>query len=229
LFPAISRMAARNDMAGVRDMVTSGLRQIFFMLVPASIFLMVLAEPATRLVYQRGAFNGASTHLTSQALFMFTLGLAFNGASLLLIRTFFSLQEPWIATKVALLGLGLNALGDLAFYKPFGAPGIPLSTSLVSVVTFGVLMLLLSRRIGGLPRRAITRGFLQCLLAGVVMGAFTWAVWRVTNAIVGNSLLGQLISMGVATVAAGLAYLAGAQAVEMPELSKLTRLVRALR
>ena len=229
LFPAISRMAARKDLAGVREMVTRGLRQIFFMLVPASIFLMVLAEPATRLIYQRGAFNDASTHLTSQALFTFSLGLAFNGASLLVIRTFFSLQEPWIATKVALLGLGLNAVGDLAFYKPFGAPGIPLSTSLVSVVTFTVLTVLLQRRIGGLPRRALTRGFAQCLFAGVVMGGFTWAVWHVVNAVAGNSLIGQLVSMAAATVAAGLAFLAGARAVDIPELSQLTRLVRALR
>jgi len=229
LFPAISRMAARHDLAGVREMVTKGLRQIFFMLVPASIFLMVLAEPATRLVYQRGAFNDVSTHLTSQALFTFTLGLVFNGASLLVIRTFFSLQEPWIATKVALLGLGLNALGDLAFYKPFGAPGIPLSTSLVSLVTFGVLMVLLQRRIGGLSRRQITQGFAKCVFAGVIMGGFTWAAWRVVSGLVGTSLIGQLISMSVATVAAGVSYMAAAQAVEVPELSQLTRLVRALR
>ncbi len=229
LFPAISRMASRKDMAGVRAMVTSGLRQIFFMLIPASIFLMVLSEPATRLVYQRGAFNAASTHMTSMALFTFTLGLVFNGASLLVIRTFFSLQEPWIATKVALLGLGLNAAGDLAFYKPFGAPGIPLSTSLVSLITFVVLIVLLRRRIGGLPRKDLTAGFAKCVFAGIVMGVFTWATFRIVSAVVGTSLVGQLISMSCAVVAAGLSYLAGAQAVGVPELDKLSRLVRALR
>ncbi len=229
LFPAISRMASRKDMAGVRAMVTSGLRQIFFMLIPASIFLMVLAEPATRLVYQRGAFNGASTHMTSMALFTFTLGLVFNGASLLVIRTFFSLQEPWIATKVALLGLGLNAAGDLAFYKPFGAPGIPLSTSLVSLITFTVLIVVLRRRIGGLPRKDLTAGFAKCVFAGIVMGVFTWATFRIVSQAVGTSLVGQLVSMSFAVVAAGLSYLAGAQAVGVPELDKLSRLVRALR
>ena len=229
LFPAISRMASRNDIDGVRETVSKGLRQIFFMLIPASIFLMVLAEPTTRLVYQRGAFNGASTHLTSMALLTFTLGLVFNGASLLVIRTFFSLQEPWVATKVALLGLGLNAVGDLAFYQPFGVPGIPLSTSLVSFVTFAVLMVLLRRRLGGFPMRNITQGFAQCLFAGAVMGIFTWAAYRVVSGVVGESLIGQLISMSVASVAAGLAYLAGAQAIQMTELNQLTRVVRALR
>ena len=49
------------------------------------------------------------------------------------------------------------------------------------------------------------------------------------NALVGTSLIGQLISMSAATVAAGVAYLAGAQAIKVPELSQLARLIRALR
>ncbi len=229
LFPAIARAASRNDMAGVRDMVSSGVRQIFFMLLPASAFLVVLAEPVTRLVYQRGAFNAASTSLTSQALFMFTLGLVFNGASLLLIRSFFSLQEPWIATKVAVLGLVLNGVGDLAFYKPLGAPGIPLSTSLVSVVTFAILLKTLSRRIGGLPRDMLVRGFTQCLFGAAVLAVMAWATFRVVSQVVGVTLVGQIISVGTAAVVGGAAFLAAAQAVKLPELSQLTRLVRALR
>lgn len=229
LFPAIARMSARDDLAGVRELVSSGLRQIFFMLLPASIFLMVMAEPVTRLVYQRGAFNDASTALTSRALFMFTLGLVFNGASLLVIRTFFSLREPWVATKVAVLGLILNAAGDLAFYKPFGAPGIPLSTSLVSVVTFTVLLILLSRRIGGLPRPHLVRGFVQSLFGTVVLGIMTWATFHVVNPVVGNSLIGQVISVGSAAAVGGASYLAASQALDMPELAQVTRMVRALR
>jgi putative peptidoglycan lipid II flippase len=229
LFPAIARMAARNDMEGVRRMVSSGLRQIFFMLLPASVFLMVMAEPVTRLVYQRGAFDAASTSLTSGALFTFTLGLVFNGASLLLIRSFFSLQEPWLATRVSLVGLALNAVGDLAFYKPLGAPGIPLSTSLVSVVTFIYLAITLSRRIGGLPRDVLVRGFMQSLVGSVLLAVMTWATFHVVNHAVGVSLIGQLISVGAAAAVGGAAYLTVAQALRMPELTQLTRLVRALR
>ena len=71
------------------------------MLLPASAFLLVLAEPVVRLVFQRGEFDAASTSLTSEALVFFAIGLAFNGASLLVIRAFFSLQRPWLPTAVA--------------------------------------------------------------------------------------------------------------------------------
>ncbi len=229
LFPAIARMASRNDMDGVRNTVTSGLRQIFFMLLPASVFLIVLAEPITRLVYQRGAFNAVSTSLTSQALVTYTLGLVFNGASLLLIRSFFSLQEAWVATKVAVCGLVLNAVGDLLLFRPLGAPGIPLSTSIVSVVAFFLLMVALRRRIGGLPNGQLIRSFVQCAVSALVLGIMAWATYRVIDPVVGRALISQMISVSSAAAVGSVGYLATAHALRMSELSQLTRLVRALR
>ncbi|HVY61375.1 MAG TPA: murein biosynthesis integral membrane protein MurJ, partial [Planctomycetota bacterium] len=57
LFPALSRLAARRDEPGFRSTVSLGLRQIGFLLVPASAVSAVLAEPIVRLLYQRGAFT----------------------------------------------------------------------------------------------------------------------------------------------------------------------------
>ena len=61
LFPTISRLAARDDIDGLRQTIASGMRQIFFMLLPASAFLLVLSEPVVQLVFQRGEF-GAGQH-----------------------------------------------------------------------------------------------------------------------------------------------------------------------
>ena len=36
---------------------------------------------------------------------------------LLLNRSFFGLQSPWLPTTVALANLGLNAILDLSFYR----------------------------------------------------------------------------------------------------------------
>ena len=58
LFPSMARFASRGDLAGFRSTVSLGVRQIVFLLVPASIVVAVLAEPLTRLIYQRGAFDG---------------------------------------------------------------------------------------------------------------------------------------------------------------------------
>src|SRR5204863_2441620 len=61
LFPSLSRLAARNDTAGFRETLGLGLRQIAFLLIPAGVMSAVLAEPITRIVYQRGHFEPAQT------------------------------------------------------------------------------------------------------------------------------------------------------------------------
>ena len=59
LFPTLSRFAARRDFAGLRATSGNGVRQIAMLLIPAAFFTAVLAEPLTRLVYQRGEFGVA--------------------------------------------------------------------------------------------------------------------------------------------------------------------------
>jgi putative peptidoglycan lipid II flippase len=229
LFPTISRMAARNDIRGIRDTVASGLRMIVFMLAPATAFLMVLAEPVVRLVYQRGQFDATSTDLTAEALLFFTIGLAFNGASLLVIRAFFSMQRPGIPTTVSLGGTILNAFLDLALYRPFGIGGIPLATSITSILTFAVMVQLLRRELGGMRGRWVAHGtVLSCAGAGLA-ALLAWTSFRVIDEAVGRSPAAQLLSVGTALLAAAVAFLSAGLAFGMPELSQMARLGRPLR
>jgi putative peptidoglycan lipid II flippase len=229
LFPAISRMAARGDVPGMRRAVTGGTRQIFFLLVPATVFLALLAEPVTRLVFEHQDFNEAATALTSGALLFFTLGLVFNGGSLLLIRSFFALKKTWIPTKVSVGTLALNAVLDFALYKPLGTDGIALATSIASFAGFVALGLLLSRELGGLDIARLVDGFARTIVAAAWLGALAWASWRLLDDALGRSLPAQLVSVGVALAAAVVAYLAAGRGLDLPELRDMSRVVRSLR
>ena len=101
LFPAISRLAARGDMAGFRRTVDQGLRQIGFLLIPASLVSATLAVPIVRLVYQRGAFEESNVGVVAACLAAFSLGLAFNGWMLMLTRAFYAVQSNWLPTAIA--------------------------------------------------------------------------------------------------------------------------------
>ena len=80
-----------------------------------------------RLVYQRGEFTASQTTLVATALFWFAFSLPTNGLFLLLTRTFFSLQRPWIPTAIACANLAITALGALALYH-LGVGGIVAAT-----------------------------------------------------------------------------------------------------
>ena len=110
LFPTLSRQASRGAIGEMRHTLGNGMRQINLLLIPAAVALMVLATPITRLVYQRGAVRPASTHLVSMALFWFAFSLPFGGLNLLLTRTFFAVQRPWIPTSLAAVNMVVDII-----------------------------------------------------------------------------------------------------------------------
>jgi putative peptidoglycan lipid II flippase len=228
LFPALSRLAARADYGGFRDTIGLGLRQIAFLLVPASVASAVLAEPIVRLLYQRGEFEPNQTPVVAGALAAFSIGLAFNGMMLMLNRGFFSLQAPWTPTWAALASLLLNVVLYVALYR-FGVWGVPLAISLSNIAGAVLLVFLLRRRVGGLPLRETVRTFVLVTVASAALAAVAYSVWWGLDQALGRSLGAQLISLGVALAAGGLAYAFSCRLLGVRELEALLSLRARLR
>ncbi|MGH3135326.1 MAG: murein biosynthesis integral membrane protein MurJ, partial [Gaiellaceae bacterium] len=227
LFPTLARLAARDDAPGLRRALETGLRQIAFLLVPAGLLSIVLAEPIVRLVYQRGEFTSDDTVIVAQCLQAFSIGLAFNGWMAILNRSFYAVQTNWTPTAIALGAVGLNATLDTIFYR-LGIWGIPLATSTVNVVAASVLLVMMRRRVG-LEHVGRTLGVVaRVAFAAVLAAAAAFAVWYGLDAWVGESLLAQLVSLGCGFAAGGLVYLGVARALGLRELETLL-LLRAQR
>ena len=223
LFPSLSRFASRGDMPGFRATVSLGMRLIGFLLVPAAVVSAVLSDPIVRLLYQHGRWLPVQTPGVAHALAAFSAGLVFNGAMLMLNRAFFSLQSNWVPTVIALGNLFLNALLDLAFYR-FGVWGIPLSTAVCNLAGAWALFVLLRRRLGSVDGGAIASTTARVLVASAVVGAVSWTVWHALDRAAGVSLGAQIVSVGLALVAGGLAYVPCCKLLQVREMDRLLAL-----
>ncbi|HZC31380.1 MAG TPA: murein biosynthesis integral membrane protein MurJ, partial [Gaiellaceae bacterium] len=186
LFPSLSRFATRGDMVSFRRTVSTGLRQIAFLLIPAAVVSAVLAEPIIRILFQRHHFTPAQTPVVAGALAAFSAGLVFNGAMLMLNRAFFSLQSNWTPTVIALGNLFLNAILDFALYR-VGVWGIPLGTAICNLFGTWALLALLRKRIGRIDGGNIASSTARIALASLVVGAVSWTIWRTLDHAVGRS------------------------------------------
>jgi putative peptidoglycan lipid II flippase len=222
LFPSLSRLAARGDIDGFRDRVNLGLRQIGFLLIPAGVVTAVLAEPITRVVYQHGHWHADQTPVTAACVAAFSGGLVFNGWMLMLNRAFFSLQENWLPTLVALMNLGLNAVLDAVFYR-FGTWGIPLATTLVNVAGAGLLLYLLRRRLGRIDLERTLPALGKIVVAAAV-AALAYFVWLPLDRALGHSVAGQLGSLLPALASATALYLGACRLLHVRELDTLLSL-----
>jgi putative peptidoglycan lipid II flippase len=224
LFPTLSRYVARNDFAGLRHTQANGMRQIALLLIPAAAVTIVLPEPITRLVYQRGVFDAASTRQVSEALFWFSFSLPFSGFNLLLTRTFFSLQKPWTPTALAGGTLAINAVVSAALYGPLGIGGVVLGT----VVSTAAMTLgqgyFLRRRVGGLDLRTTMNATMKILFASAILGVVTYGSWYLLDQALGRSLPAQIVSVGGSITLGSAAYAAVVLALRVPEARQIVDL-----
>jgi putative peptidoglycan lipid II flippase len=224
VFPTLARFAARGDFDRLRSTMANGMRQILLFLMPATAAILVLAEPMTRLVYQRGEFDASQTDLVATALFWFAFSLPFNGIFLLLTRTFFSLQRPWLPTAISLANLVITAGVALALYSEFEVAGIVFATVVATAASVVAQAIVLRRQLGRLELgRLVTTG-LRIALASAALAGAAYGVWYLLDEELGRGLGGQLVSLGTALVAGTVVYAAAVWLLRVPE----ARQVRAL-
>ena len=228
LFPSLSRLAARNDMQEFRHTVALGLRQIGFMLIPATAVSAVLAIPIVRLLYERGAFGPHETRVVAGALAAFAAGLTFNGTMLMLNRAFFSLQSSWVPTTIALGNLAFQVVLNAALFR-VGVWGIPLATSIVNLAGTIALLVVFRRRVGRIEGRATLAAYARVAVASAAAAAGSYGVWWALDEALGRSLPAQLASVGAAVAAAAGIFLIAARILRIRELDALLSLVRSRR
>ena len=224
LFPALARYAAQNDLDAFRSTISTGLRQIAFLLIPASIVSAVLAQPIVRLVYERGAFTESDVTIVAACLAAFSLGLVFNGWMLMLSRGFYGLQSNWIPTAIGVGTLGLNAVLDVALYR-VGIWGIPLATSLVNIVGAALLVFFLRRRVGGVDLARIIDAVVRVTVASAVLGGVAFGVWYGLDQALGRSTVAQIVSLGGALAVGAIIYLAACRVLRVRETDVLRQAI----
>ncbi|MGZ4482126.1 MAG: murein biosynthesis integral membrane protein MurJ [Gaiellales bacterium] len=226
LFPEISRLVARGDGEGFARRMGDGANAIVFLLLPAAAVSIALAEPIARLLYQHGSFTRAATVDVAHTLMAFSLGLVFNGLSLLLTRAFFSMQLPRVPTQVAVANLVLNLVLDLLLYRPLGAAGIALSTSVVTLFSAGALSVLLRRRVGALSLGGVAGQSLRTALATVYCAVAAFGVWWPLDQLLGRSILAQAASLLLALAAAAAAYQAAGRLLAVSGVEVVASMTR---
>jgi putative peptidoglycan lipid II flippase len=225
LFPTLARFAARGATDDLRATMANGMRQILFVLVPAAAAILVLSEPMIRLVYERGEFNASQTTLVATALFWFALSLPTNGLFLLLTRTFFSLQRPWVPTAIATANLAVTALAALGLYH-LGVGGIVAATAIATLASVIAQLLILRVLLHGLELGRLLDAAVRILVASAALAAVSYGIWDVLDQALGRGLLGQIVSLGSGLALGGLVYVGAAKLLRIAELAQVMRLLR---
>jgi putative peptidoglycan lipid II flippase len=205
VLPSLSRQAVANDMEGLRSSFGYALKLVFFVTIPAMTGLIVLKEPIVRLLFQRGAFDVATTHFTAEALLYYAVGLwAFSGVRIL-VSTFYALQDTKTPVKIAVISLLVNIVLSILLMGPMRHGGLALATSLAAAVNLILLIRSLRKRLGRIGGHDILASVFKSTASAAVMGGVIGAValwgmpkcagstWHLVVWILGSVVLGMLL------------------------------------
>ena len=202
--PTLSELAARRDVSGMRGTLGETLRAVLALTMPAAAMLILLGRPLLQLLYQRGAFDPASTDSVLGPLRFYALGLVGHSCLELATRAFFAQQDTLTPLLIAMGSAVVNILLALLLVGTLAAGGLALANSLAVTIEVLVLLLLLRRRWGGVEGRS-TMG------AAVRVGAATLAMSIVLAAMLSYAQRagwGPLIIVALGGVVSGVTYLA---------------------
>jgi putative peptidoglycan lipid II flippase len=218
-FPTFASLQAQGRKDELRRTVTTTLRGILFLAIPAAVGLLAWRTPLVRLLLERGQFTPQSTALTTTALAFYSLGLIGHSAVEILARAFYALHDTRTPVLIGVSTMALNVLLSLVLRVPLAHGGLALANTLAILLEMTLLFILLSKRIGGLDWEGLGATTLKTTVASVAMGA---ALLWMADQFAGVSK--YLLGVG-GLLAGALIFLVIAFALRTPELAMLTRLI----
>jgi len=227
--PLLARMAAAGNILGFRAELARGLRLAFLMTVPATLGLMLLAEPIISVLYQHGRFGARETAEAAAALRFYALGLGGYAALKVLVNAFYALERRKTPMLVSFGAVGLNLTLNWLFtwHLGWGHRGLAFSTACVAVTNFLILYGLMREHLRRLETRALLAMLGRALVAAALLAGICWAGahWLLADW-AHLRFLPKLTYLLGTVAAAAVAFMACASALGINELQEISTAVR---
>lgn len=192
--PTISVHATDRNDPGIRRTVSSGLRMMLMLNVPATLGLIVLATPIVRLIYERGQFTSADTAATAAALMCYGPGLIGYSAVKLVSTSFYAMGNSRIPMIASAASVAFNVTINLILVRSLGHRGIALGTAAAALLNAGLLIALLRTRLGGLDGHRLLVACAKISIASTAMALAAYYAERALHIPFGGV---QLISQAI--------------------------------
>ncbi len=220
VFPLLSRCVARDDKAGLREVLNRALRLCVFLGVPSGVGLILLAEGTVELIFERRGFGALDTARTTAMLQVYCLAMPAYFCVHVLLRAFFARKDtrtPMITAAVLAVLNVLLVLGGI--FTPLKSAALGAATAVTSTLNAVVLGWMLHRQVGRLGWRSLLLSTGRVAAATIVMAAAVMGVrWWL-----GLAGAGLLVTVIAAVIAGAAAFLAAAVLLQCPELRELLR------
>jgi putative peptidoglycan lipid II flippase len=202
----------------IRHRTSLALRLNIFVLLPASVGLAILGVPIVAVLFERGQFGAPSVQETAYALTFFSLGLAGQAATALLVRVFYALQDVMTPLRISLIVIAVNLATNVVLVRLLQQGGLALGTSIAATLNAVLLGRALRGRLHGLEGRAILRTMGRAVAGVVPMAAIVALTIYLLTHFSAEAGWRQLAAVLAAVAAGAVVYLVVQMALRSEEV-----------
>ena len=174
ILPQLAREYARATMGHFASVLRWGLRWVWLVALPASVGLILLAEPLLFTFFQYDQFRTTDVHMAARSLIAYAAGLVAFMLIKILAAAFFSRQQMSPPVRVATVAMIANIVLNIALIGPLAHAGLALATTLSAALQAFLLFILLYR----LGLIALTRNsgifFVRLGFSCLILTLFLW-------------------------------------------------------
>ncbi len=225
--PVLAKHAAEKDIKGMKETFVSSLTMVFSLTIPASIGLMLLAEPIIRIIFERGAFTSYDTIATANTLTLYAIGLFAYSSNKILVPVFYALEDTKypligsflaVAANLLIINLSIDSLQHLA---------IAFSTSCSMVLNFLFLSSVLYWKTEGYSVSYLSKGLAKIGVAGSAMAAFLFFSRNILHDWLNGSFMLQCMTLFFLITGGAVLYALLLQLMGLQELTGISKRIRA--
>lgn len=178
-YPFLADLVAKGELSRFHQTLNDALRNVMTLLVPLSVWMMIVSEPTVRLIFQQGHFGPMDTQHTATALRILLTVVFCWGFQQIIGRAFYAHQD----TVTPVVAGTLTTLVSLAIFYLLTARFKAMGVAAASAVSIALYTLALSlwwrQRFGkesfvGLGRNLAKLALLSAIASAPAIGIVHW-------------------------------------------------------
>jgi len=209
VFPVFSEALANNDSAKFVSTFSLNFRRVIFLIIPVSIFVLLLRAQIVRIILGANQFDWEATYHTAQTLGWFAISLFAQSLIPMVTRSFYALEDTKTPVIIGLISIAINITIALFLGPLMGVEGLALAFSIANIVNMIVLLGVLRFRLGDLDDKQITWSTFKISLNSIIGGGVLYLTLRLVADLVNmQTFLGIFLQGTIAGLAGLIVYLA---------------------
>lgn len=169
ILPALSKRHANQQPAAFSAALDWGLRWVVLIGLPASLALLLLAEPLLATLFQYDEFTDHDVVMAARSLMAYSVGLMGFISVKILVPGFTARQDMRTPVRIGIIAIVSNMLFNIILVFPLAHAGLALATALASFVNAGLLYRGLRRDKIYIPDAGWGRFWLSAIAANLAL------------------------------------------------------------